>query len=87
MNRFDIALGYWVFYTLWHSGGLTERCREKGRGIAAQLHALRFRPGNDDLSAEENEGAREVYLALIERYHGAGRAREEEAELLATEET
>ena len=70
-SRFDIRMGYWMFYALWHSGGLTDRCRAKGRGIAGQLGRMQFSPGMDDSpSSSDNQQAAEIYLGLIEKYHG-----------------
>lgn len=70
--RFDIAEAYFCFYVDWHSGGLTDRCRAKGRGIATQLSRLAFRP-RPNLSTEtlETEG-REIYEGLVLAYHPNG---------------
>lgn len=67
--RFDIAEAYWCFYSDWHSGGLTDRCRSKGRGIATQLARLAFRP-RPNLTAENLEAdGREIYEGLVLAYH------------------
>jgi hypothetical protein len=85
MDRFDICMGYWMFYCSWHSGGLTDRCRAKGRGIAEQLHRMQFSPGmgGDTPSREDNYSATEVYIGLIAKYHGQERADKESAEITA----
>jgi len=81
-SRFDICMGYWMFYARCHRGGLTDRCRAKGRGIAEQLSRMQFSPGMDDSpSSSDNEMAAEIYLGLIEKYHGADCANQELAEI------
>jgi hypothetical protein len=45
MDSFQIAMGYWEYYCLWNSGGLTARDRAKTRSISQQLSRLKFEPG------------------------------------------
>jgi hypothetical protein len=87
MSRFDICMGYWMFYCSWHGGGLTDRCRAKGRGIAEQLSRLSFFPGmsGDTPSWEDNYDATEVYIGLIAKYHGKDRADAESKEIERTD--
>ena len=66
MTRFDIVLGHYVYYALWHGGQWSweyERLCRIGRY---------FRPGAGanalNLDCEENAGAREVYLALCDKH-------------------
>lgn len=69
-NRWDIVEAYWCFYAEWHAGGLTRRCQNKGRGIAEQLHRLKFRARHDLSSKTLEDNGREIYNALVQRYHG-----------------
>jgi hypothetical protein len=69
-DRFAIAEGYYLFYAHWHMGGLTERCHRQGRGIAEQLHRMRFRPSPLLTLDTADESTRDVYDALVDRYHG-----------------
>lgn len=86
MSRFDIVEAYFVFSMLWHSGGLTDRCRAKGRGIDEQLWRMKFRPSPALGSpADLEEDGREVYLGLVEKYHPDA-LEQERAELEAADE-
>lgn len=68
-GRFDICEAYFCFLVDWNRGGLTRRCEAKGRGIAQQLHRMQFRPGLALGTDSLGEEAREVYDALVKKYH------------------
>lgn len=71
VNRFDIAEAYWMYYVLWHKGGMTARCHAQGRSISAQLHRMRF-SARASLTSEHAlmpEGRR-AYDALVARWEG-----------------
>lgn len=72
-DTFDICEAYYVYYMLWHSGGLTERDRfalKHGRGsIASQLSRMDFRLSpaiRDEKDLAENGLA--IYNALVEKW-------------------
>lgn len=68
-HDFDVCDAFFIFYSHWHTGGLTARCIEKGRGIAEQLHRMNYQP-SPCLSEETlTEEAREIYDALVYEYH------------------
>ena len=71
MNRIDVCDAYWVYYMLWHASGLTRRCHAQGRGIAEQLHRLRYR-ASPLLGSEHDltDDARDVYDGLVQRWEG-----------------
>ena len=85
MDRISVCEGYWLYYAHWHSGGLTRRCEQAGRGIGVQLHRMRFRPGAtldlDSLRHEDRADAREAYLTLVRRHEGELACQLEEAML------
>jgi hypothetical protein len=68
IDRISLCEGYWQYYSDWHLGGLTRRCNATGRGIAVQLDRLRFRPSPLLTTERLSDEAREVYLALVERW-------------------
>ena len=78
MDRISICEGYWLYYVHWHASGLTRRCVMTKRGIAEQLHRMRFKPSPlldlDSLRHEDRAEAREVYFGLVERYEDWARA-------------
>ena len=72
-DKFDICEAYYIYYMLWHSGGLTERDRfalKHGRGsIASQCSRMEFRISpmiGDETDLTENGLA--IYDALVEKW-------------------
>lgn len=76
-DRFDICEAYWMYYCLWHNGGLTRRCRKRNadtgklnRGIAVQLSRMRFKPAPSlDLDSLSDNG-KDIYEALVQKHEG-----------------
>lgn len=68
-DRFDICEAYWAFYSDWHAGGLTERCYVTGRGIAEQLQRMEFRPAMALNFERLTANGKELYTALVVKYH------------------
>jgi hypothetical protein len=64
MNRFDIVIGHYAFYTMNHTGQGSEFYRRLSKILTY------FTPGcaSLDLGSEENEQAREVYNALARKH-------------------
>lgn len=69
MNRFSVVEAYYLYFLLWHAGGITRRCERQGRNISTQIHSMRFRPRLmlSDVSDLDDDG-KEVYLGLIDKY-------------------
>ena len=78
-SRFDVVDAYAAFGDWWNRGGLTARCRAKGRSIGGQLSRMRYRNPGDYL---ESDASKDIYVELVRRYH-PDRVEEAEAEMEA----
>lgn len=78
-DRFDICDAYWMFYSLWHSGGLTKRCHRQGRGIAVQLSRIGYHPGMGQGFESMSGNALDIYIDLVKTYHPGERDDEVDA--------
>lgn len=64
--RFDVVDAYAAFGDWWNSGGLTDRCRAKGRSISSALHRMKYRNPGPYL---ESDASKYIYVELVRRYH------------------
>lgn len=70
-DSFDICEAYWLYYCLWHRGGLTRRCYWQGRGIATQLSRMHFHPAPSLDLDSLSENGRAIYDSLVAKYEGS----------------
>lgn len=63
-NRWDIVMGHYVFYALWHEGQTSERYAR----LCRILKYFKPSPRGINLDDSGNENARDIYLNLCERY-------------------
>lgn len=75
MDRISICEGYFLYYALWHAGGVTRRCERQRRNIAVQLDRMRFRPSPLLTLDNASDEARSVYRALVREHEGEAGAK------------
>lgn len=73
-TMFDVCDAYFVYYSLYHNGGLTARCRQTGRGISVQLSRMEYRPGAGLGLESLTEPAMEILQGLVCKYEGMAEA-------------